>query len=218
MIVAGPATDAVVSQRAALRGESARRRPRRRAFEPSDAPATDPPELLVVHDDASAPRQGSRPWPLSRRISRTTLAAWVMDRASMTIARVLRIVLASLHLLVGIGLAVPSSSRADHHGASPTATTTGASMAGGCAEHSGGAKASHHTTKVPCAPPGKAADHRHCPNCPNGGACSDLQVGTPVLVEVLRPVRSTGRLGPSDTADPTGRNPLPDPRPPRAFV
>lgn len=136
----------------------------------------------------------------------------------MTIARVSRTVLACLYLLVGIGLAVPSAPPADHHGASAAATISVTATADDCAEHAGMAKASHHAAKVPCAPTGKVADHRHCPNCPNGGACSDLQVGTPVLVEVLRPIRSTGRLGPSDTADPTGRNPLPDPRPPRASV
>ncbi|NLH82078.1 MAG: hypothetical protein GX458_14705 [Phyllobacteriaceae bacterium] len=127
----------------------------------------------------------------------------------------LRAVLASLYLLVGIGIGVPSARPATH-----VASTTAASAVAAidCADHAFGAMASHHATKAPCAPAGKIADHRDCPNCPVGGSCFGVPIGTTVTASVLASVRSVDQPPLRATTDPTGRNPLPDPRPPRAVV
>ncbi|MCE1237361.1 MAG: hypothetical protein LWW93_13505 [Hyphomicrobiales bacterium] len=129
----------------------------------------------------------------------------------MSMLRVLRTVLACLHLLVGIGVGMTAGPALGHH--APTAA-----MAFNCADHAGGMTTTHHATKPPCGPAGKLADHRHCPNCPIGGSCTDLPTATTVSASGLVATRSASRPASRASTDPTGRNPLPDPRPPRAVA
>lgn len=130
----------------------------------------------------------------------------------MSIARVLRTVLASLYLLVGIGFGVPAARPGVHVASAATVSVNG------CDDHAAAMTAGHHAAKPPCAPTGKLADHRQCPNCPVGGSCFDVPPATTVAGSVLVTLRAANRpISPAAT-DPTGRNPLPDPRPPRTVV
>lgn len=135
----------------------------------------------------------------------------------MSIARVLRTVLASLYLLVGIGFGVPTTHGAAHAASATDRSAVSASMID-CADHAAGRPMQHHASKAPCAPVGKIADHRHCPNCPVGGSCYDAPTGMTIVDATLVAVRAASPLTLRPTDDPTGRPPLPDPRPPRAVV
>ncbi len=151
----------------------------------------------------------SREPPLSRRRFDPNLPTCPKGFEPVSIARVLRTVLASLYLLVGIGFAVPSARPVAHAASAATVAVIG------CSDHAADTSASHHPAKPPCAPTGKIADHRHCPNCPAGGSCSDAPPAATVATSVLVTLRSANRPAWRTTTDPTGRNPPPDPRPPR---
>lgn len=129
----------------------------------------------------------------------------------MSMLRVLRTLLASLYLLVGMGLGMGAG---PVHGlGAPMATMATAS---GCADHVGGTATMHHAAKPSCAPTTKLAEPHHCPNCPVGGSCTDVPTAATVTASGLVAARSASRPTLGATTDPTGRNPLPDPRPPRA--
>lgn len=140
-----------------------------------------------------------------------------MGLESMPIVRVLRTVLASLYLLVGIGFGM-TAGPAHGHPVPTASSVVVAAMTADCADHAAGMTAGHHAAKPPCAPTGKLADHRHCPNCPIGGSCFDVPAAAPVTASGLVATRSAAEPSPRASTDPTGRNPLPDPRPPRAVV
>lgn len=129
----------------------------------------------------------------------------------MTLARVVRIALAGLCLLVAAVLVAPTSGRTSPHHAAVAAST-------GCDDHAAAARISHHATTSPCAPLGEIPDHRHCPACPAGGGCSDVATGVPAVVAVLVAVRPAAVSPSGDATGLVGRNPLPDPRPPRRLV
>lgn len=155
--------------------------------------------------------------PLFRPETANSLSPWPTGLEPMSITRLMRTVLASLHLLLGVSLGMPAAHPHGHVAAVAVSALVAAATID-CADHGAGAMAAHHGVKSPCDPIGKAADHRHCPNCPTGGSCFDVQTGAPVVVAGLVSIRSANPPGPRDAAAPIGRNPLPDPKPPRTVA